>query len=243
MAGKYEAEKLLAKRANREDPIECLSKFLKNISEFVRFKHDLLAEKPNPDVVKTLIRIYLISVTSCLETFYRDLFRYLLEDSGRLFFWGNISERKKMDLLSAGLSEFDIQAEYPSLQSSESIFKTLDPFFPSVGYQNAISLEGLRCIIPSKKSDVALFKLPEDWGAQFDDIFQARHRYVHDANSLTDTSVEEIQKFEALAVILPQITTWKLDSVMRFAIKGEEGADFPVILLADDLCADDWIVK
>ncbi len=243
MSGKYDLESFLEKRSNRGDYKKCILNFLKNISYSIRLARFTLANKPSSEFLKTFIRLYVISLVSCLETFYRDLFRYLLDNPKIEFQARKISPLKLNELLDAGLEHNDVKAEAPSLQNIESITQTLDPYFSPTGYLASIS-QGLICMIPSKSNSLVQFNFQENWHEDFKNLFIFRHRFVHDANSPSDLTVKKIQNLETLALLLPQLTMWKLDKEKpRLVVSGDNKSSFPVLLLVDDIASDDWEVK
>ena len=243
MSGKYDLGSFLEKRSNRGDAKECLLNFLKNVSYPIRLARFTLANKPTSEYLQTFIRLYVISLVSCLETFYRDLFRYLLDNPQIEFQSRKISRQKLKEMLDAGLDHNDVKAEAPSLQNIESITQTLDPYFSPVGYLASIS-QGLICKIPSKSNTVARFNFRENWHEDFKNLFLFRHIFVHDANSPSDLTVKKIQNLETLALLLPQLTIWKLDKeIPRLVVSGEDKSSYPVLLLVDDVASDDWEVE
>lgn len=242
MARKHDVKTLLEKCINRGDPKECLLNFLKNVSQPIRLKRTVLLSKPSADNIQTFIRLYLIALVSCLETFYRDLFRHLLDNAQGTPQLPSITKTNLDKLLDAGLQLGDVAAEEPGLQNANSVAKTLDPYFPPAGYISALSDKGLNCKIPSKGPDVSCFRLAANWHKSFDALFKYRHRYVHDANASSDMSVEVIRELETLVVLLPQLTTWLLDSPARVVVSEKGQQSFSVLLIVDDLAADDWQV-
>ena len=182
----------------------------------------------------------MIALVSCLETFYRDLFRLLLESHPQSASQQRKVSKKKLDeLLQAGLHPNDVSVEFIGLQNAKNITDTLDQYFPPNGYISALS-EGLTCKVPNKSPNIILFQLDSKWPQRFDELFEVRHRYVHDANSRSDMSVEAIRELETLVILLPQLTTWRLSSPAHKLASKKGDLNYLALLIVDDLVRDDW---
>ena len=85
IAAMRKADILKQRGFHRGDPREFVLGFLLNYSSPARLMHSLLPPtKDKEDILQAAMRAYSIGIAACVETFFRDLFFYLLERNPRL---------------------------------------------------------------------------------------------------------------------------------------------------------------
>src|SRR5665213_852809 len=76
---------LKQRQMHRGDPQELILGFALNYSGPARLMHSLLpADKGKLDIIQTAMRAYIIGIAACVETFFRDLYLFMLQDDPAL---------------------------------------------------------------------------------------------------------------------------------------------------------------
>lgn len=222
-----------------------LANFIINFARGARLMHKILPQFKNQEpIIQEAIRNYIISIASCLETFYRDIYVYVLSLDE------TILERVLPDLktkttiadihslLKDGVNFSEIAASEASFQSVAEIDSFMSKLFTPKSYFEELDTYSLDCLIPAR-SIRAKMELHAQWRSEFAAIFNYRHSLVHNANKSCLVDFPEIQKLEALALTVPQMTTELI--AKKFPISGVfrmEGS--PVLFLIEDMVAEDW---
>jgi hypothetical protein len=197
------------------------------------------------DSLQTGMRQYVIALASHLETFFRDVFRYALENDRRVY--DQILQRERIrvpseqELVSQGITRHDFVAETLTLQSAGSIASALDPLFPPRGFRIAVEQTQLEYAVPARSARGRGFPMSAfpDWWQDLSKIFELRHEFAHDANSTASMSASEMARLESLAVMLPQYVII-MAGAARLVAAGSAPGVLPAMLLVEDLLADDW---
>ena len=235
------------RRANRGPDPHYLMNFLENFSRSAKLMHSTLREFRSKDnLIQEAIRQYIIGMTTCLETFYRDLYVALLEADEALFkllFDGDKRGARlaRMQAIEPDkISLRELAAELVKFQNLSGIDHALSEVLRPVGYVAALTACSFRCSLPARPA-VNEFRLWPDWQRAFSSIFDQRHEFVHDANRACTVQHREIAELETVALIVPQLTTFlvadQLGPVAPLLISNHS---VPAILLIDDVIAEDW---
>lgn len=236
---------LKAFKESRGEPISYLQNFIINISTSAQLMHAVLREfRTNEAIFKEACKNYIISLTSCLETFYRDLYVFVLEkdpESLKLILpelREKVSLAEVHALLESGFSFAEITSTRVNFQNLEQVECFFSKIFRPTGYLGTMDAFELECFIISKMVR-AKIRLPENWRSKLSQLLMKRHEYVHNANSKFTLTSSEMAETEALVLLLVQLTSHCM--AQKFGGKSAlHLGEFPAILLVDDLLADDW---
>jgi hypothetical protein len=232
-------------RETRGDENAYLANFIINFARAAFLMHKILPQFKDREVVmQEAIKNYVVSIASCLETFYRDISIYVLSLDE------SILERVLPDLktkttyadihslLKDGIKFSEIAATEASFQSMAEIDSFMSKLFHPKGYFEELDSYSLDCLVPTRSKRVKM-QLSNQWRSEYASIFNHRHSLVHNANKPCLIQLPEIQKLEALALTVPQMTAELI--AQKFPIKGTIRANgFPVLLLVEDVISEDW---
>jgi hypothetical protein len=239
-------EHVKAKVQTRGDVRAVGINYMSRLYAVVHHMHEVLRVRgEDTDLIQTSIRQYLIALAGHLETFFRDIFRFTLENDASFYDRTVQAHRLRLpaakQLVEVGITGFDYVAETLTLQSASSIAEALDPFFLPNGFRSAVENTQLVYAVPSRSAigrGFPLVMFPE-WWEDLSQLFQLRHELIHDANSTSFIERHVIARLEALAVMLPQYVT-----LMVFSSGAQEAAEqedrLPAMLLVEDFLAKDW---
>ncbi len=246
-----DAERIAELRSSRGTPTGFLANFLCSFSEAARLMHKVLETfRADSGLIAQAERAYIISIASCLETFYRDLLVYALarDEVSLSSVLQGIREKATAAefhrLLRDGVSFPEIASSGVTFQSLAEIEAVMAYLFQPTGYLAALDSYHCDCLIPSRGGR-ARFNLDKEWRADVERIFRERHALVHDANRKMTVVPHDLARLETVALLVPQLTTELL--AKRHAGKGTlrvEGepslAELPVLLLVKDVISDEW---
>jgi hypothetical protein len=245
MARNPKLEHIKAKVRTRGDVREVGISYFSRLYPIVFHMHEVLRLHAGNDTsIRTSIRQYVIALAGHLETFFRDIFRFALEQD--VSFFDRIVQEHRLRvpeesvLAQEGVTRYDFVSEAMTLQSVGSIAGAFDLLFLPDGFRTSIETTRLAYAIPSRAALVHGFPLSAfpNWWQDLTQLFELRHELTHDANSTTCIEPSHIARLESLAVILPQYMT-----LMVFTSGGTEAnkADaIPAIFLIEDFLATDW---
>lgn len=226
----------------REVGWQYLSRLYPVVHHMHQILHHLSTDTASLEIGK---RQYVVAIAGHLETFFRDIFRYVLENDqcvyDQIVQTARIRVPAEHDLAVQGVTRHDFVAEALTLQSAESIASALDSMFSPNGFRFAIEHTQHTYAVPAKSACSRGFPLSvfPDWWQDLSKIFDMRHELVHDANSTAFVSSVEMARLESLAVLLPQYVTMMVGAVRLVAADPVHG-ELPAMLLVEDLLADDW---
>jgi hypothetical protein len=196
-------------------------------------------------VCQEAMRGYTIAMTSCLETFYRDLYVYVLsqDEVSLRRVLADVRDKATLaeihSLLADGLTFSEIVTGKATFQSVSEIDSFLSKLFHPAGYLDTLQDYEHICLVPSRDARAAHFKLDDKWRSNLAKIFTTRHALVHDANKSFHLSANEMASLETTALFVPQLTAELVSK--KFDGKGTlRIRDVPVLILVDDLLSDDW---
>lgn len=223
-----------------------LGNFLGNFARSARLMHRVIATLHDDQAVcKEAMRNYIIAMASCLETFYRDLYVYVLSQDEISLKRALADVRDKAtlaeihSLLAGGVSFSEIATGKATFQSISEIDSFMSKLFHPAGYLDTLQNYEHLCLVPSRSAQTAHFKLDNSWRSNLAKLFQSRHALVHDANKAFHLSANEMAKLETTALLVPQLTAELVSK--KFDGKGTlRIRELPVLILVDDLLCDDW---
>ncbi|PKQ82948.1 hypothetical protein AOX56_00025 [Aeromonas sobria] len=212
----------------------------------VHHMHEVLRLHASDETsIQTSIRQYVIALAGHLETYFRDIFRFALEQDASFF--DRIIQAHCIRLPAEhaleheGITRYDFISEALTLQSAGSVAGALDPLFLPDGFQAAVENTRLVYAVPSRSALGHGFPLSAfpNWWKDFTQLFELRHELVHDANTRYCVEGSHIARLESLAVVLPQyVTLMVLTNGHPETINKADAT--PAILLVEDFLATDW---
>jgi hypothetical protein len=212
-------------RDSREDVLKVLVNFLENIGLRYDFIHTLISdhnskEKKNIQTIHMATGLYLSSLVTCWETFFRDIFVFVFEIDDQVkekvikFLVDKDVQIEKFE--SEGISPGEFMCKQFNFQDLDDTRNAFNFLFNEE--KNSIT-EYMTGIVSGNLAfsshNFILF-----WLQQQDDVpkrinevltrtFNIRHRVIHDANFEFEIDVEFMTKVEDCFIILPQlISIW-----------------------------------
>lgn len=249
-------EHIKAKARTRGDIREVRIRYLSRLYVIVHHMHEVLRlHAGNTTSIQHGIRRHVMDLAGHLETFFRDLFRFALEQDASFFDKivqaHNLKLPTEARLTQYGVSRYDFVAETLTLQSASSVAEAFDPLFFPKTFRNAVETSDILYAIPSKSRVARGFPLSAFpiWWDDFTRLFALSHEFDHDANSTTLVDCSDIARLESLAIILPQYVALMVPShrscgpeQARYLVTDGLGkaAAIPVIFLVEDFLSTDW---
>jgi hypothetical protein len=243
-------ERMQGRQASRGSVPSYHLNFLRNFAASARLMHSSLkAFRSDENLLREAVRQYMIGMTSCLETYYRDLFVALLE-ADELLLQRLFERDKRAKQLAklratepADIPTAELAGELIKFQNLFGIDQALSEVLQPLRYVDALTSTEFVCIIPSRSPDPALLRLWPQWQGQFSGVFDHRHEFVHDANVRSILPLSEMAGIEATALIVPQLTTLLVAQRLGATSPMLAMEDrVPAVLLVEDLTANDWHV-
>ena len=143
--------------------------FIGNFARAATLMHKILAQFGKQDeLVREASKSYIVSIVSCLETFYRDLFTYVLslDESTLERVLPDLKEKPTYSnmhtLLKQGVEFSDIVATEANFQSIAEIDSFMSKLFFPNSYLKELDSFSFRCFVPAR-SIQANMKLDQDW--------------------------------------------------------------------------------
>ncbi len=257
MARKPFIEKLNSLRANRNGDENVFLNFTSSLYTERMFVRIVIAEKLPEVWTKTIISHYIVSLVTCWETFFRDIFVFLLKRNPALAAQLAQNARVRKVLGRSPASEAD-QAEYiAGVFNFQNIDSLSEAFAPILGGHRGLDLPTREHVfVNSKARGWVKFSLPAlfpEWKANLDFILQERHRIIHDANHSCTVTRRDIRQLESVLFFYLQLfgsfvsvrfdLPWiKLDvttSYLRVA-PGAKSNWRSIVITFDDLLAENW---
>ncbi len=238
------ADVLKKREIHRGDPEGLALNFLLNYSAPARLmRSDLPPKKGKEDLLQAAMRAYVIGIAACTETFFRDVFVFLLRHNPGLFDRA-LKESVRSEpagrlkkYLAQGVSADEFAAA-ASFQNASNIDHNISIFFAGRTFFAVLDQFELVCAVPSAGNrGPAKLKLPSSWRNDLDLVFSLRHEFAHDANSKTIIRIEDMRRIETSALLICQLTVL-LPGIRPPIIVSEKQR--PAILLIADLIAEDW---
>ncbi len=200
-------------------------------------------KKGKEEIFQAAMRAYVIGIAACVETFFRDLFVYVLKRNPGMVnralkeSVGSESAKRLPQYLAVGVSAEEFAAS-ASFQNADAINHNISIAFSGTTYFDLLDQVEVDCEVPSgQQPGPAHLKLSSSWRDDLDRVFSLRHEFAHDANSKTVIDAEEMRRIETVILLICQMTVL-LPGIQAPALVSANR--FPVILLIEDLISDDW---
>jgi hypothetical protein len=234
-------------KSNRNKIDDYLTNFLINYSSFSRVMHSQINPKTKDEDLKIYAYQYLSSIITCWETFFRDLFVYLITIDSNLkneiikelkVNEDTIQEIEICEYLSKCFNFQDFQdiikAFYPIFNASIFDFTAKDKFVYFTPNQNKETLFSLLEVIP-------------DYNTVLKEGMNQRHKMIHDGNFMKNVKFNSdfIKKTETVFLLFPQILSRLLSdkyNLSRFVISNGKN-NYNYLFLIMDLISDDWKIE
>ena len=226
-----------------------LTNFLTNIYRPIALHEWVLSREPdNRAILAAARRAHTIALASVLETFYRDFYIYCLScDRGVLESeLAGVPAKPKLsdvhELQEGRASMPEIAAGYKSFQDIVEIESAISAAIPASSYLDELFEYRHLCHIPSRGVGARGLRAKPSWRRSLANLFEERHRLVHDANRPCPLTDGDSREFEEAALFIPQITTG-LPGYIRSRAKGKKSyRRIPVVFTREDLVREDWVV-
>jgi hypothetical protein len=160
----------------------------------------------NQDIYITSVSYSIISLVSCWETFFRDIFVFIINTDNE------VTERLLMGLdntIRDRIIESETVADYFSkLYNFQSINDIKEAFFLVLNDKDIFTTIGEFIIPFINKEEVYKFSLNHSFSKWFDYVelmFIERHKIVHDANYRAEILISKLEKAEDAFLYFPQI--------------------------------------
>ncbi len=233
-------------KTSRIKPSKYLENFFFSFFRATRLMHECIKSmSSNQNLVEEAKRNYIISLVSCLETFYRDLLIHILDkDKVKLEnVMLKIKEKKTLldiyKMLQEEIGFHEYVASHFKFQSIEEIEDVFSALFLPGGYLKAIGDHQHHCYILSKSPYPVVLTLSKEWRKNFAFLFEVRHRLVHDANSPCNIPPSKMAELETLTLMICQFTSFFIDQQYGKTMALEKDGK-PAFFITDDFLADDW---
>ncbi len=181
--------------------------FLINISRYAALIHRIIEIRLEEELFKVAVSQYLVCLVSCWETFFRDTFLFITsndEDFRKKIssLVGIKSDALDENLYNELLSKYfnfqnfdDIESSFSPIFVGNMFFTITNYVFPHLGINGQIA--GDFCyesVFPNSLDSVK-------------QVYEERHKIVHDANYRHILHNKFVQQIEATFIIFPQIFT------------------------------------
>ena len=232
---------------NRNKIDEYSTNFLSNYSSFSRLMHSQISRNSKKDELKIYSYQYLSSIITCWETYFRDLFVYLISIDSNL---------KKEIIKTLKITEDNIQeveisgylSKCFNFQNSKDIIKAFNPIFNRNIFDYTSQDKSL--YFSPKKNKEFLFSLIEmfpDYNIILENGMEQRHKMIHDGNFIKNIEFDPVffQKTETVFLLFPQILSRILSEkydLNRFIITNGKN-NYNCLFIIEYIIANDWIIE
>lgn len=252
-------DKLATRQANRKGGENAFLNLFNNFYNERRFIHVLITQNLSNGWTSTIISHYIVFLVICWETFFRDVFVFLLKQHPSLKneLQRNARVRKAMGRTKA--STLDVDEYIADMFNFQNLESLQDAFAPALGIHNGLELptEQLTFMNVREKGWLPFdfSSLFPTWNADLDFILQERHRIIHDANHRCTVSSSDIQRIECVLFYYLQLfgifasdrfqLPWikfnvKVSYLEVVTISNEYYKN--ILISFNDLLSDDWEV-
>lgn len=240
---KEELSELGKTRGNLED---FESNFLGNYSEKCNLIHYQLKNKIPKELFDTSCNQYIISLISCLETFFRDISVFCL----------NLDKDLRNELINDLKINNQNLKGLSSLEVSEFLTKCLNfQNFEDVNYifSKILKKDFLnefehfiirKCAIGGNiVNNLSLKKIYSKWKELLFGSIEKRHKIIHDGNFKEKTNIQEIKKIEFFVLIIPQMITYWFSKKIKMkyiVLEFSKEEKIPMFFSVEDVLSDKW---
>lgn len=192
-------------KASRNGVDRCYINFILNMGRHVSFTENMLKEDMSLYDEQIVIEHSIIAMVSCWETFFRDVFIYIINEdkNSRESLFNQLDEERKEVLNNLGIIEdyFSKLYNFQNIEHIKTAFNALldIELFNEIGsYFIPYLKDG---IIYKFSMDASL----NDWFQAIVIVFNERHKIIHDANYRTNLNRSIIKACENVFLCFPQI--------------------------------------
>ena len=202
-------EKLISRRANRKGEENAFLNLTSNIYRERKYVHILISQKLPEVWTSMIISHYIVSLVTCWETFYRDIFVFLLKRHPDIV--DKLKQNTKVNkVLGHAPINLPEQEEYiASIFNFQNLESLQEAFAPILGVKGNLELPTKEDIFVHAKGKgwlpFNLSALFPKWTNDLDFILQERHRIIHDANHSSTVSRTDIARIESVVFFYLQL--------------------------------------
>jgi hypothetical protein len=223
-----------------------LINFLINYSSVASIMHSQISPDSKKDELKIFAYQYLSSIISCWETFFRDVFVFLISIDSNLkneiIKALKVDESKIANVDHGGYlaSCFNFQNFEDTAMAFQTVFnKDIFEFTANDEFVSFMPKQNKECLF-------SLIKVFPDYRIILEQGMEHRHKMIHDANFVKGVSfnIDFIQKTETVFLLFPQLLARLLSdkyNLPRFLICNGEN-NYNYLFLIDDLISKNWEV-
>ena len=252
-------EKLTSRRANRKGEENVFLNLTSSLYRERKFVHILVSQRLSEIWTAKIISQYIVFLVTCWETFFRDVFVFLLKRYPNLADELKQNAKVKKILGHAPVNLLDQEEYIASIFNFQNLESLQDAFAPILGIHGNLELPAKENVFIHVKQKgwlpfdfLALFP---NWIGDLDFTLQERHRIIHDANHSCTVSRKDIQRIESVLFFYLQLfgifvsnrfqLPWiKFDITISY-LKVVAATDHnlkDILISFDDLLSDDWEV-
>ena len=249
-------EKLHRLSLNRKKEEEAFLNFISNTYRYRDFVRQFIADARWNEQIEIIISQYIVSLVSIWETFFRDIFVFVVKKNPNLVDEIKKRKPKKIKGLVAVPPQLieEFVATIFNFQNLDSIQEALAVVLGDKNVPKRIAEEKALIAVPRKGvTSIKLDQLFPDWRNDIDRIIAERHRIIHDANHRCIVTRKEISRWETELFLYLQLLglfisrkfqlPWiKFNTeIIAFEVSPETSAKKKAMLLTiDDLLSNDY---
>ncbi|MEC0234871.1 hypothetical protein P4H71_11085 [Paenibacillus kribbensis] len=234
--------------------------FVTNSSRYVIFMHEILQTESNDKLIMVPVSQYIVSLVTCWETYFRDLFVFLLEMDSE--FLEDVVDLNNIqlnheELILNNVKPSEFVSKFFNFQNFQDTEQALSPLFENKDFFKTVSEYQRPFILINKRKigTISLSTLFNNWYETIIEFFEIRHKIVHDANYRIVVTNKFISTAESICILLPQIIGQFVSekyNIPRLVIDINNGniesvterssEEIGVIFTVQDMTAKDWII-
>jgi hypothetical protein len=243
-------QQLIELKINRNQIDGFLGNFLVNYSIYAKTMHNQLPATSLNDDLKTHCYQYLSSIISCWETFFRDVFVFLVSIDTEL----KSNTINKLQLKSIEVDNIESKVEWSdylskcfNFQNFNDTKEALFPVFNMDIFEKTAQHEFMTFLPNKNKSaSFSINSCMPDYYKTLLLAMELRHVMVHDANFIRKAPLDLalFRDIETLFLIFPQVLAKLLAdkyNIPSYYLKKEDKY-YKYLFMVEDLINDDWIV-
>jgi hypothetical protein len=202
-------QKLISLRANRKGEENAFVNLIGNLYRHRKFVHDMISEKLSESQMDMVISRYVVSLVTCWETFFRDVFVFLLKRHPSISDRLRLNKKVQRSLRRAP-DDPAVEEEFiANIFNFQNLDSLRDAFAPILGTIGKLELPARQDAFIHVKGKgwlpFSLSNLFPKWKDDLNFILQERHRIIHDANHSGTISRKDIQRIESVLFFYLQL--------------------------------------
>lgn len=234
-----------SKKNSRGDIKDYFNNFIRNFSKSYALFLFVKEKSEDEEVQKTALAQHIVSLISICETFFRDIFTFIvtIDSQFKEEIITSYNLRIKSSVPDIQVNIEDVLCEFFNFQNIDDIelaFKPMiigDNFFDDIG----------NIVLPfynHKEDTIQKFCLNvsiADWKDLFDGIIRERHNITHDANYSIQLNINHFERYQKIILYFPQVFSLWISSKYKLPYIvlhiGDKG-DIPFICKLEDLLSE-----